>query len=116
MQKTKSNTLINQKAVPLWFRLLFYLRFSLFKALHILEKIAITRFISRVYYMVIIYFAKWEAKSMHALTGQQYYVLKFYGKVRVLSTKNINYLKKKRTINKKLDYYSLQQIAIYKTK
>lgn len=74
------------------------------------------RFLKRIYNIIAIQFCKWEAKSLHNLTGQQYYVIKVFGKIRVTSTKQINYNRRKRVLSKSLDYYKLQEIAIYKTK
>jgi hypothetical protein len=57
-----------------------------------------------------------EAKSLHRLTDKQYYVLKVYGKIRVKSAIEIKYNRRKRVLSKSLDYYKLQEMAIFKTK
>jgi hypothetical protein len=59
--------------------------------------------------------ATWEADGLHNITGQQYYVLKYGGRFKVLSAKHIKQLKRRRVIKKNLDWNKLQEISLYKT-
>ncbi len=114
MKKTQK---IDTKKIPVWFRLLASIYFYAFKMhFYLANKTMPGRFSVRIYNIIAIQCCIWEAKSLHKLTNQQYYVLKVFGKVRVMSTRNINYNRRKRTLSKSLDFYKLQELCIFKTK
>lgn len=56
-----------------------------------------------------------KADILHSLTGQQYYVLKFRGKLIIKSSLQLKILKSRGLLNKNLTWLRLQEIAIYKT-
>ncbi len=59
--------------------------------------------------------ACWKANMLHKTTKQQYYVIKYQGRPKVFSSRQIKYMKKVRILNKKLSWEKLQEVAIYKT-
>lgn len=71
--------------------------------------------------MIYLIFYKWavmKADLLHKISRgqQQYYVLKYKGRLKVLSAKQIRMLKKRGAFNKHFNWYKLQEIALYKTK
>ena len=89
---------------------------GIYKIYKLFKKTVLLRFLKRIYNIIAIQFCILEANSLHRLTDQRYYVLKIDGKIRVFSTKQINFLRNKRFFGKNLDYIKLQQISYYKTK
>ncbi|MCX6232630.1 MAG: hypothetical protein NTZ33_13925 [Bacteroidetes bacterium] len=102
--------------VPILIAIIIYINYFITLLGITLLKFSFFRFIKRLWNIIAIQFCIWEAKSLHKLTNKQYYVLKVYGKISVMSTTQINYNRRKRLINKSLDYYRLQELCIFKTK
>lgn len=61
--------------------------------------------------------AKRKADKLHAETGKRYYVIPYRsGEPLIVSTDNINTLKKKKMLAKSVDFVFLSKNAIYMTK
>ena len=61
--------------------------------------------------------AKRKADRLHAETGKRYYVIPYKnGEPLVVSTDNLNALKKKKLLSKSVDFVFLAKEAIYMTK
>ena len=117
MKKQETNKPVAERSrsqVPLLAQIIIYL-YLYFSRAYLFIKKGIPSPLKRIYNLISIQFCIWEAKSLHKLTNQQYYVIKAYGKIRVMSCKQINYYRRKRTLSKSIDYYKLQELCIFKT-
>jgi hypothetical protein len=62
-----------------------------------------------------LYWLKRKADISKSLTKRPQYVIKWEGKLKVVSSKNIRDMRKKRMLAKSLNWLKLQDLAIYKT-
>lgn len=62
-----------------------------------------------------LWWKRYEANTLHQLTGRKYYVIKVYGKLIVTERSGIKRLKQKKILLKNFDYAMLHEIAVYET-
>ena len=62
-----------------------------------------------------LWWKRYEADTLHQLTGRKYYVIKIYGRLIVTPRSGIKRLKQKKILKKSFDYAQLSEMAVYET-
>jgi hypothetical protein len=62
-----------------------------------------------------IWWKRFEADTLHKLTGRKYYVIKVYGQLITTDRIGIKRLKQKKILLKSFDYAQLSEMAVYET-
>ncbi len=68
-----------------------------------------------IFFSLRLWWKRYEADTLHRLTGRKYYVIKVYGRLIVTGRHGIKRLKQKKILLKSFDYAQLSEIAVYET-